>query len=98
MGRERHGEPSDQDAGLSLGEEAKKEERSSGRCSWVVLVAKNPPDSAGYVRNASSIPGSERSPGGDGMESRSSILAWRIQRTEEPGGLQSVGSQIVGHN
>lgn len=34
MGRERHGEPSDQDAGLSLGEEAKKEERSSGRCSW----------------------------------------------------------------
>ena len=66
--------------------------------SRVVLVAKNPPDSAGYVRNASSIPGSERSPGGDGMESRSSILAWRIQRTEEPGGLQSMGSQIVGHN
>ena len=31
MGRERHGEPSDQDAGLSLSEEAKKEERSSGR-------------------------------------------------------------------
>ena len=28
----------------------------------------------------------------------SSILAWRISWTEEPGGLQSVGSQRVGHN
>ena len=26
------------------------------------------------------------------------ILAWRIPRTEEPGGLQSMGSQRVGHN
>ena len=25
------------------------------------------------------------------------ILAWRIPRTEEPGGLQSMGSQRVGH-
>ena len=28
----------------------------------------------------------------------SSILAWRIPWTEEPGGLQSKGSQRVGHN
>ena len=28
----------------------------------------------------------------------SSILAWRIPWTEEPGGLQSTGSQKVGHN
>ena len=28
----------------------------------------------------------------------SNILAWRIPRTEEPGGLQSVGSQRVGHD
>ena len=27
----------------------------------------------------------------------SSILAWRIPQTEEPGGLQSTGSQRVGH-
>ena len=27
-----------------------------------------------------------------------SILAWEIPWTEEPGGLQSMGSQIVGHN
>ena len=31
-----------------------------------------------------------------GMETHSSILAWRIQWTEESGGLQSMGSQIVG--
>ena len=30
------------------------------------------------------------------LETHSSILAWRIPRAEEPGGLQSVGSQRVG--
>ena len=33
-----------------------------------------------------------------GMATKSSILAWRIQWTEEPGGLQSVGSQRVRYN
>ena len=33
-----------------------------------------------------------------GMATHSSILAWRIQRTEEPSGLQSMGSQRVRHN
>ena len=32
------------------------------------------------------------------IETHSSILAWRIPWTEEPGGLQSIGSQRVGHN
>ena len=32
------------------------------------------------------------------MATHSSILAWRIPWTEEPGGLQSMGSQRVGHN
>ena len=32
------------------------------------------------------------------METRSSILAWKIPWTEEPGGLESMGSQRVGHN
>ena len=31
-----------------------------------------------------------------GMASPSSILAWRIPRTEEPGGLEPIGSQRVG--
>ena len=33
-----------------------------------------------------------------GMATHSSILAWRIPRTEEPGRLQSMGPQRVGHN
>ena len=32
------------------------------------------------------------------METCSSILAWEIPRTEEPGGQQSMGSQRVGHD
>ena len=32
------------------------------------------------------------------MATHSSILAWEIPWTEEPGGLQSMGSQIVGHD
>ena len=32
------------------------------------------------------------------MATRSSILAWTIPWTEEPGGIQSVGSQSVGHD
>ena len=32
------------------------------------------------------------------MATHSSILAWRIPRTEEPGGLQSTGSQRVRHD
>ena len=30
------------------------------------------------------------------MTTHSSVLPWRIPKTEEPGGLQSMGSQIVG--
>ena len=33
-----------------------------------------------------------------GMTTHSNILAWRIPWTEEPGGLQSMGSQRVGHD
>ena len=32
------------------------------------------------------------------IATHSSILAWRIPRAEEPGGLQSMGSQRVRHN
>ena len=34
----------------------------------------------------------------EGMATHSSILAWRIPRTAEPGGLQSMGSQRVGRD
>ena len=34
----------------------------------------------------------------EGMATRSSVLAWRIPWTEEPGGLHSIGSQRVRHD
>ena len=68
------------------------------RASQIVLVVKNLPADAGDIRDAGSIPGSGRSPGGEGMATHSSILAWRIPWTEEPGGLQSIGSQKVAHD
>ena len=68
-----------------------------GRASRVALVVKNSPASAGDVRNKGSIPGSGRSSGGENA-THSSILAWRIPWTEEPGRLQSIGSQRVGQD
>ena len=45
------------------------------------------------------IPGSGRSPGeGNGNPLQADSLAWRIPWKEEPGRLQSMGSQRVGHN
>ena len=37
-------------------------------------------------------------PLGEGMTTHSSVLAWRIPWTEEPGRLQSMGSQRVAHD
>ena len=34
----------------------------------------------------------------EGMATHSRILAWKILWTEEPGGLQTIGSQRVRHN
>ena len=60
--------------------------------SQMALVVKNPPANAGDIRGEGSIPGSGRSPEG-GHATHFSILAWRIQWTEEPDGLQSMGLQ-----
>ena len=56
----------------------------------VAPVVKNPPANAGDIRDIGSILGS---PLKEGMTTHSSILAWRIPWTEEPGGVQSTGSQ-----
>ena len=65
------------------------------------LVKKNPPANVEDTRNVGSIqlsiPGSERSLEQE-METHSNILAWEIPWTEKPGGLQSIGSQRVGHD
>ena len=65
--------------------------------SQVALVVKKPPVNAGDVRDMSSIPVLGRSLE-EGMAIHSSILAWRIPWTEEPGGLQFTGLQRVGHD
>ena len=53
--------------------------------------------SAYNVGDRGSIPGSGRSPG-EGNGNPLSILAWRIPWVEDPGGLQSTGSQRVGRD
>ena len=60
-------------------------------------MAKNLTANAGDIRDTSSIPGQE-DPLEEGMATHSSILAWRIPWTDEPGGLQSMESQRVGHD
>ena len=55
-------------------------------------MVKNPPPNAGDIRDMDSTPGLE-DPLEEGMATHSSILAWRIPWAEEPGGLQSMGSQ-----
>ena len=62
--------------------------------SLVVQVVKNPPSlwetwvlSLGWEESLE-----------ESMAMHSSILAWRIPWTEEPGGMQSTGSQRLGHD
>ena len=60
-------------------------------------MLKNLPASAGDAGDMSLIPGSGRSPGvGNGNPLQ--YPCWEIPWTEDPGGLQSMGSQRVKHN
>ena len=65
--------------------------------SQVARVVKNPTANAGDLRDAGSIPGSQRFPEEE-MATYFSILAWRIPWTKESGGLQSIGLQRLRHN
>jgi len=60
----------------------------------VAHLVKNPPVNAGDIRDASSMPGSGRSPG-EGRGNPLEHSCWRIPWTEEPGWLQSVGAQSL---
>ena len=60
-------------------------------------VGKEPTCNVRDTGDAGSVPGSRRSSGG-GHETYFNILAWRIPWTEEPGRLQSIGSQKVEHD
>ena len=61
--------------------------------SQVVLVVKYPPANAGDIRDVG-----QEDPLKEGMTTHSSILAWRIPQTEEPGELPSTGLHRVGHD
>ena len=58
---------------------------------------KEPAANAGNIRDVGLIPRWE-DPLEEGMGNHSSTLAWRIPWTEEPGGLQSIGSLRVRHD
>ena len=60
-------------------------------------VVKNLPANAGDTRDVGSIPGQE-DPLEKGVTAHSSVLAWDIPWTEEPGRLQSMALQRAGHN
>ena len=63
------------------------------------MVVENPPANAGDARDMDSIPGSGRVPGeGNGNPLQYSCLENPMDRTEEPGGLQSMGWQRVQHD
>ena len=57
----------------------------------------NGKDSTCQWRRPGFHPGLGRSPG-EGSGSLSSILAWQIPWTEDPGGLESMGCKRVGHD
>ena len=64
------------------------------RASVVVQMVKNPP----AMQEIWVWSLGQEDPLKKGMTACSSVLAWRIPLTEEPGGLQSTGSQKVGHD
>ena len=63
----------------------------------VALVVRNSLANAGDIRDVVRSLGGEDPLKGE-TATHSSILAWRIPWTEEPGGLQSKVSQRVGHD
>ena len=67
------------------------------RASQVALEVKNLPANERDIGDVGSIPGLGRSLE-EGTATHSSILAWRIPWTEEPGGLPSTGLQRVRHD
>ena len=67
------------------------------QASQVVLLVKNPAANAEDVsERCGSHPWDREDPLEEGMATHSNILTWRIPSTEEPGGLQSRGSQKAG--
>ena len=79
------------------GDELFSSNKDQAGCSWALLVAQ-------MVKNLPAMQQIQvqslgwEDPLEKGMTNHSSILAWRISWTEEPGGLQSMGLQRVGQD
>ena len=67
---------------------------NGNRASLVAQAVKNMP----AMQETQVRSFSQEDPLDKGMATDFSILAWSILWTEEPGGLQSMGSQRVGHD
>ena len=63
----------------------------------MVPVVKSPTPNARGMRDAGLIPGLE-DPVEEGRAAHAAVLAWRTPGTGEPGGLQPMGWQRVGHD
>ena len=72
----------------------RKKKKETRRASLFAEMVKNPP-----AMQETRVPSlGQEDPLEEERETHSSTLAWRTPWTEEPGGLQSVGSHIVGHD
>ena len=76
-------------------------------CELVPFLEPNPPGDSQVAQTVKNLPAMQEtqvpSLGGEGplekiLDPHSSILAWIIPWTEEPGGLQSIGSQRSGND
>ena len=71
-------------------------ERPEAELSQAALVVDGPPTQETQEIQVGSL--GREGPLEEGRATHSSILAWRISWTEEPGGLPSMGSQRIRHN
>ena len=67
------------------------------KCPQVHVASQNPPANAGDTRDRVQFL-SQEDPQEEEMATHSSILALKVLWTEEPGGLQPIGSQRVRHD
>ena len=76
---------------------APKDTKDGQQASQVAAVVKNPPanaeDKETWVRSLG-----QEDPLEEGVTTHACILAWRIPWTEEPSGIQSLGSRTVRHD
>ena len=88
MGMDKHSTPN---IGQMKWKEVYQSQKFTAQASLAAQVVKNLP--AVQETQVQSLGGEDLR--ADGMATHSSILAWRIPRTEEPGGLQSMGWKRV---